>query len=349
MVSRGESISGAAGARTGSSDLSGHPSWSDEDQAGMVAHGDGVEALLQRFVEQFDAFLSEHADCRELLEEHLTLGEHRNLLLDHLRAYLRDPRGEPARAASARVGYAHIRAEVTPSAYLPSYNLVFPSYHSVENNPEVRLPEIGTLRRRWLHDVCATLDYYHEALGAAWEKERTRLKSSLADTETRASLDDLTGVLRREPFVRVVERSRRQGLLLVLDLDRFKSLNDREGHLVGDEALSEIGGALLAGTRGHDAVARLGGDEFGIWIEQATSTSTAAASRLLSRMEEQLPLEKWDIGISAGCVACPAGPRDFLDLYHQADMAMYRSKRARALRPTRVTLLSADPTATRTT
>lgn len=347
MVSRRQGVSGAARARADSFDLSGRPSWSDEDQAGMVAHGGGVEALAQRFVEKFDAFLGEHAACRELLEEHLSLGEHRNLLLDHLREYLRDPRGEPARSASAGVGYAHIRAEVTPSAYLSSYNLVFPSYHSVEDNPDVRLPEIGTLRRRWLHDVCATLDSYHDALGAAWENERTRLESSLADTETRASLDDLTGALRREPFVTIVERSRRQGLLVVLDLDRFKSLNDREGHLVGDEALSEIGGALLASTRGHDAVARLGGDEFGIWIEQATSA--AVASTLLSRMEKQLPLEQWDIGISAGCVACPAGPRDFLDLYHQADMAMYRAKRTRARRSARVALLSADRAAGRST
>lgn len=301
--------------------------------------------LGERFAKSFDAFLAEHRACRALLEEHMSAGEHRRLLLDHVRNLVGDPREEPAMSASAHVGHAHIRAGVTPSAYLSSYNLVFPAYHHVERRPDVELPEIGAFRRRWLYDVCGTVDSYDEALRAAWESERARLASSLADSVTRATLDDLTGSLRRKPFVAIVERSRRQGVLVVVDLDNFKSLNDRDGHLVGDQALSELVSVLRDNTRAHDAVGRLGGDEFGIWIEQAASAD--AASALLGRVEEALPLERWDIGISAGCVVCPPGPRDFLDLYHQADIAMYRAKRTRKLRTGRLSVVVAASTAKR--
>lgn len=283
--------------------------------------------VAERFASALDQFLEEHQVPAALIESRMALEEHRRLVVEHVQSFLDDPRQPQWTAISTHVGYAHIRAGVTPSAYLSAYNLVFPCYHQVESVPEADLPALGSFRRRWLLDVCATLDAYHEALTATWDSERTRLEASLVETETRATLDGLTGVLRREPFVRMVEASQRRGLLLVVDLDGFKALNDREGHLVGDTALAQFGAALNENVREHDAVARLGGDEFGIWIEQAGGSDAAVA--LVRRVEEALPLAEWDIGISGGYVECPAGPRDFLDLYRQADRAMYRAKRSR--------------------
>lgn len=320
-------------------DASGRPSWSDADQAEMAAHRDGMEALAQRFAAAFVCFFDEHPALAELVRSHMSLDEHRRLVAEHVRSLLDDPRSPQSVASSTDVGYAHIRAGVMPSAYLSAYNLLFPSYHQADGASNVELPALGTLRRRWLLDVCASLDSYHDALAATWDSERTRLEASLRETETRATQDDLTGVLRREPFVRIVEASRRRGLLLVIDLDDFKALNDRHGHLAGDRALAGVGAALKDNVRGHEAVARLGGDEFGIWIEQEAGVEVAVA--LVHRVEQALPLAEWDVGISGGCVACPAGPRDFLDLYRQADMAMYRAKRTKMLRGARSSVLAA--------
>lgn len=307
----------------------------------MDAHGSGLAVVAERFASVLDGFLEEHQALAGLVESHMALDEHRRLVVEHVQSFLEDPRHSQWMASASHVGYAHIRAGVTPSAYLSAYNLVFPCYHQVEDVPEVDLPALGSLRRRWLLDVCATLDAYHEALTATWDRERTRLETSLVETETRATLDDLTGVLRREPFVRMVEASHRRGLLLVVDLDGFKALNDREGHLAGDRALARLGAALNENVREHDAVARLGGDEFGIWIEQAGGSDAAVA--LVRRVEEALPLAEWDIGISGGYVECPAGPRDFLDLYRQADRAMYRAKRSRLARAARTGVCPASP------
>jgi diguanylate cyclase (GGDEF)-like protein len=321
------------------SDIGGRPGWSDDDQAETAAHFEALATVAQSFAESFDHFLAEHPGCKALIGTQLAVDEHRRVMIEHVKALFADPRTTESMSVSTRIGYAHIVAGVAPSAYLSSYNLIFPCFHEVESSGDVQLPGLGTFRRRWLHDVCATLDSYHEALTAAWDGERARLESSLAETAARAALDDLTGLLRREPFVTLVEASRRQGLLVVVDLDGFKALNDTNGHLAGDNVLAQIGAVLRANARDRDVVARLGGDEFGIWIENGTSA--AAAVSMLSRVEEALPLVEWDIGISAGCVTCSAGSRDYLDLYRQADMAMYRAKRTRRSRSTRVGVASA--------
>ena len=242
------------------------PEWSDDDHAELVAHVAGLEAVIGCFGESLDRLIVEHPVLAQQIDAYLPPGEHHRLVAEHLRALLNDPRDSTSVSASARVGYAHIRASVAPSAYLSSYNLVFPCFHRAEAEAELVLPALGSFRRRWLHDVCATLDSYHDALASTWDSERARLKSSLVEIETQATTDVLTGVLRRDAFVRAVQSSRRSGLLMIIDLDDFKRLNDRAGHLAGDEALSEIGAALNDNVRNQDAVGRLGGDEFAIWI-----------------------------------------------------------------------------------
>jgi len=177
-----------------------------------------------------------------------------------------------------------------------------------------------------------------------FDTERTRLQQELAIEQTRlahhAYHDALTGLPNRRLFFdrlsHALEISHRLGIdlgLLFVDLDRFKAINDRLGHLAGDQVLIATAERLLAACRESDTVARLGGDEFVILCEhlhEPTDQLIALAERIGHRLaapvitsEEQL-----DITASIGITTTIAG--DNADaLLRQADRAMYIAKRDR--------------------
>lgn len=107
----------------------------------------------------------------------------------------------------------------------------------------------------------------------AAHRELARTHAQLAAAHRRlsekASRDDMTGMLNRESFFAVLDRSRRKsdrGALLVIDADHFKAINDTYGHLTGDEALLLIAAAIRDGVRAGDVLGRIGGEEFGAFL-----------------------------------------------------------------------------------
>lgn len=149
-----------------------------------------------------------------------------------------------------------------------------------------------------------------------------------------ADHDPLTGVLNRRRFeeelIRQLDRCRRydeQAVLVMLDLDHFKSINDAHGHAVGDEVLETVAAALLGKVRSSDVLARVGGDEFalilvGVGPEQAPVTTNGLAA--VVRDLEGLPL-----GTTASVGATVLRPTDRADeALFRADEAMYRVKAA---------------------
>ena len=148
--------------------------------------------------------------------------------------------------------------------------------------------------------------------------------------------DSLTGLSNRALFYDRVEhalgrRDEAPGpVVLLLDLDRFKLVNDSLGHHVGDELLVAVAHRLQDAVRSGDTVARLGGDEFAILLEQcAPSRAERHATRLLDAVAQPLELSAQlvdvtgSIGIAAGDPGLSAG-----ELLRNADMAMYRAKAA---------------------
>ncbi len=127
----------------------------------------------------------------------------------------------------------------------------------------------------------------------AAEVERLRLeladaRRQMASLETRADVDSLTDVLNRRGFERELVRSlayvKRHGVnaaLLYLDLDDFKSVNDRYGHAAGDAALKAVASVLRRHTRESDLVARLGGDEFAVLLWHCDETNAQAKALAL--------------------------------------------------------------------
>ncbi len=120
--------------------------------------------------------------------------------------------------------------------------------------------------------------------------------------------------------------------VLVLDLDRFKEINDTCGHTVGDEVLRAVAQAILRGTRDSDIAARWGGDEFAVLLPE---TGADAAERTADRIREavaatRLPVEALGCTtttVSIGVASYPVEVRDVEELVKLADKALYEAKR----------------------
>jgi diguanylate cyclase (GGDEF)-like protein len=149
-----------------------------------------------------------------------------------------------------------------------------------------------------------------------------------------ADHDPLTRLLNRRTFQRQLEletaRSARYGrpfALLVVDVDRFKRLNDRRGHQAGDEALEAIAAVLMDGRREVDSVYRIGGDEFALILpEVGADEATAVIERIRERLATTAGERFEGLTASFGIAVCPADARDPEALFRVADEAMYRSK-----------------------
>ncbi|MGZ8281658.1 MAG: putative bifunctional diguanylate cyclase/phosphodiesterase [Allosphingosinicella sp.] len=150
--------------------------------------------------------------------------------------------------------------------------------------------------------------------------------------------DQLTGLANRalleDRLEQVVGRYRRTGesaALLMLDLDRFKQVNDTLGHVAGDALVQEVGNRLKRLLRETDTVARVGGDEFAILlVEPNGSTNVRAICRSIIRgLAEPFDISGREarVGVSIGAVMT-RGEDDAADLLRKADITMYRAKAA---------------------
>ena len=167
---------------------------------------------------------------------------------------------------------------------------------------------------------------------------RRQLAEAHAQLEHQALYDALTGLGNRRLFTRDFARSLADGerndhpfALLLLDLDRFKALNDTWGHAAGDAVLAEIGQRLAKVGRPNDLFYRLGGDEFVALIAASDPpTLEPLLRRMLSTIEAPVLFEgqALSVGASMGIAFYPGdGPSDKA-LLNAADSAMYRAKRA---------------------
>ena len=155
---------------------------------------------------------------------------------------------------------------------------------------------------------------------------------------TQALFDPLTGLANRalllERIDREIAHSRRAHTpfsVFLMDLDRFKEVNDTLGHDVGDELLREVGHRLEATLRPEDTVARLGGDEYVVLIHNLGRDGVpAVANKLLAALDRPFHWQNQsiDIGASLGVSLYPDQCADASSLLRCADIAMYVAKRA---------------------
>lgn len=161
---------------------------------------------------------------------------------------------------------------------------------------------------------------------------RERLKRRVADQV--ALLDALTGIANVKAFDERLEeewsRARRYGGnlgLLLIDLDKFKQVNDEHGHSAGDEVLAETARQMTERTRTSDFCARIGGDEFAVICPE---TDLEGLKKLRDLLETDLPSEVGHgVGASIGIAAMRTSDEDSRVLVERADSSMYRRKAER--------------------
>jgi diguanylate cyclase (GGDEF)-like protein len=170
---------------------------------------------------------------------------------------------------------------------------------------------------------------------------RNSLQLSLANRRVLelAQTDILTGLPNRAYFLErlqdITSESQRGGAfsILMLDLDRFKNVNDSLGHAAGDALLRQVGYRLKSTLRDTDVLARFGGDEFAIVQTECEDQRTGSidlARRIAKLIAEpfQLPGHRVEIGTSVGIAIAPEHGNDQEQLLKKADLALYRSKSA---------------------
>jgi len=171
----------------------------------------------------------------------------------------------------------------------------------------------------------------------ALNRSQAQLRRQMMEIEHQALHDPLTGLPNRALFharieaaIEAAEASGGSLAVMMLDLDRFKEVNDTLGHHSGDALLDEVGRRLRAAVRASDTVARLGGDEFGILAPGVSGTADAV--RLAEKLAERIarPIELGDLTLeveaSVGIAFHPDHGTDVGTLIRHADVAMYLSK-----------------------
>ena len=163
-----------------------------------------------------------------------------------------------------------------------------------------------------------------------------RLKNQKEKVEHMAMHDALTGLPNRNYFTakmkEVLNHSKinnKTFVLALIDLNKFKSVNDKLGHNYGDEVLKQVAQRFKKESREHDIIARLGGDEF-ILLLPATShkTSQPIIERIHSALVEDYSVlgKTIKIGASIGVSYFPQHDTEYMELLHKADLAMYVAK-----------------------
>ena len=154
----------------------------------------------------------------------------------------------------------------------------------------------------------------------------------MANHDALTNLPNRNFLVQRLPqAVSLARRQDRHLFLLFIDLDRFKPINDRYGHDVGDEVLVQVGRRLTGAMRASDSVCRLGGDEFVILLESVAGLHGAimVAERAIQLLNEPIRLKdlECEIGASIGIADFPGDSDDADDLLRHADQAMYAAKK----------------------
>ncbi len=167
-----------------------------------------------------------------------------------------------------------------------------------------------------------------------------RVRRQMEEIQHRAYYDELTGLPNRALFRDRVEQAilaaGREGqfpVVMLLDVDRFKEINDALGHETGDELLRDLGERLRGQLRAHETLARLGGDEFAILLPSAgVEEATACAERIHAALEEAFPIKglPLEVAASLGVAVYPEHGEDADSLLQHADVAMYLAKAAHA-------------------
>ncbi|MFI6095625.1 putative bifunctional diguanylate cyclase/phosphodiesterase [Lentzea sp. NPDC051213] len=239
---------------------------------------------------------------------------------------------DPLQADQAGFAHSSLRRQITSTIGAKRLDATEYLRAADEKNASLRAAQI----------VAFTVDAFLVGLfGMVLLGHRRKILRQAAKNEHEAHHDALTGLANRTLLARRMEvavtkaRKKDEPLaLLIVDLDRFKEVNDSLGHHSGDLLLRQVANRLSWAVRDTDLVARLGGDEFAVLLPGVGSAENASmvADKILEALAMPVTLEGLELEIagSIGVALCPSDSGDGHELLRHADIAMYAAKREKS-------------------
>lgn len=189
----------------------------------------------------------------------------------------------------------------------------------------------------WMIDEANVITYDFVGIFLHVIANSIRIKEFVLSREIRIQkdTDDLTGLMNKGAVTREIndflaDETSSKGLMFLLDIDRFKSINDTYGHDVGDSVIREFGAVLRDIFTHGEIVGRFGGDEFIVFIKDTDDKLTAenAAHRIIDGAAEQIKLPDGErsISVSIGIATYQGVETNYSEIFKKVDVAMYRSK-----------------------
>jgi diguanylate cyclase len=218
-----------------------------------------------------------------------------------------------------------LAAAIALSAFAPGLNL------SLDTSMGVEI--FGPLQAHALAAVPGLLVMALVVITLAGERTERQLRESRRRLRTLANMDALTQVPNRRHFhelasLAIARDPPGSAVLLILDVDHFKHINDSLGHAMGDRALCLLSAALIEHLRAPDVAGRHGGDEFVLLLRRAsTQDAMGVAARIVAGMQARASAEGLPhLSLSLGMVQVAAG-EGVVDALRRADQALYEAKR----------------------
>jgi len=192
----------------------------------------------------------------------------------------------------------------------------------ISGKERVVLPQVRPRETEALIEAFSEMSKHNHQRQAALEHQA--LHDGLTSLPNRMLLQE-----RMAHYLQIARREQRAVSLLMIDLDRFKEINDAMGHHVGDQVLVQVGLRLVGTLREFDTVARFGGDEFAALLPDCNAEDTILlCKKILMMMDEKLNIEGMvlPVSLSIGVSLFPQHGDDMTTLLRRADVAMYTAK-----------------------
>jgi len=318
-------------------------SFGEQDRRNLIEIRDVIASCVDVIIGEFYAHLQQFEELREILldpevVERLKGAQRQYLLtLGQLEDYV-----EYAEARF-RIGFTHERVGVQQKWYLGAYNKLFELIvqRLTARNPgdTSKLSSlILTLNKVLRLDEIFVVETYYHATMQGLEDNFRQLKDAHRQLEGLSRRDPLTLVNNRRALMEALDmefhrsrRYRRPFALLFLDVDHFKEINDRHGHVFGDRVLLHVVESARKMIRPPDIIGRYGGEEFVIGlVECDLSGALQIAERIrLKIAQDQFSWEDQvtTVTVSIGVVMCGSDIDQIDTLITRADHAMYQAKR----------------------
>jgi len=288
---------------------------------------------------RFYSYAGQYARLRQMLVQLSHAQVEQQAILD-LDAATRQVRGPNARALQALSDASPLKAERVQEAIDGHFTLLRVLDQFLDFQRESSAQQVLSSQESFRYSVgvlvISALAVLVLSLLIATGIARALRKKNV-ELSYQALHDHLTGLVNRAGFqqklnhiLQDVQAFRESSVLLYMDLDRFKAINDTCGHLAGDQLLRQLAEQMKAEIRGQDVLARLGGDEFGLILQNCQiDQGTRLAKRIREKVENyrfHWRDQDYGVGVSIGVVAIDDQENDAEALLGQVDAACYLAK-----------------------